>query len=56
MQSKDVLDKSRVTSLQKYGTEYPNQSEIVKSKIDASTLEHYGVNRACKLDEFKQKL
>ena len=43
MQSKDVLDKSRVTSLQKYGTEYPNQSEIVKQHIKESSLRIYGV-------------
>lgn len=43
MQSKEVMDKSKVTSLEKYGTEYPNQSEIVKQHIKESSLRIYGV-------------
>ena len=49
------MDKSRITSLEKYGTEYPNQSDIVKQHIIDSNLEKYGVERPAQSDEIKRK-
>lgn len=55
MQSKEVMDKSRVTSFKKYGTEYPNQSEIVKQHIRESNIEKYGVEHPAQSDMVKRQ-
>lgn len=41
-QTKDYKDKSKSTSLKKYNTEYPIQSECIKNKSRKTKLEKYG--------------
>jgi len=51
LQSKDVRDKSKLTSLCRYGFEYPQKSDIIKDKIKKTNLEKFGVDSHMK-DEF----
>ena len=55
MQSEEVQLKSIQTSLEKYGTEHPNQSGIVKRRITESNLRIYGTERASQSDIVKEK-
>ena len=44
------------TSLKKYGTKYPTQSEIVKQKIKNTNIKKYGVKNPAQLEIVKQKM
>lgn len=50
------LEKTRKTCLEKYGTEYSWQSNIVKAKIKKTLSQRYGVDCAWKADEVKDKI
>lgn len=43
------------TSIEKYGTDFPNQSELVKDKIKESNVKHYGVVNVFQSDIIKEK-
>ena len=47
--------KRRETCLKKYGAENPNQSELVKKKIEKTMMERYGVKHALQKEEFLKK-
>ena len=48
-------DKVKKTSLEKYGTEHPTQSNKVKENNKQTNLEKYGVSSYSKTDEFLNK-
>ena len=58
--TKEAIEKFKITSLEKFGVEFPGQSEEVKAKIRKTNLEHFGVE--CNLqskdtqDKIKQTL
>lgn len=49
-------EKSKQTNLEKYGTEYPTQSNIIKNKTKQTCLEKYGTEHYVQTEEFKEKL
>lgn len=53
--SEESMLKRKETSREKYGTEYPQQSEEVKAKIAASNLERYGYESALGSPELRKK-
>ena len=44
------------TNLEKYGTKYPSQSNIVQEKMKQTNLERYGCEYATQYDEIKEKI
>ena len=48
-------ERRKNTCLQKYGTENPNQSRIVKDKIEKTMMDRYGVKHALQRKEFLEK-
>lgn len=56
MQSKEVQLKVKRTSMGKYGTEYPQQTEIIKNKTKATNLKKYGVEYSTQAPEIKRKI
>ena len=48
-------EKSKQTSLSKYGYEFPQQSEQIKEKTKQTNLKIYGVKYTCLSDQVKQK-
>lgn len=49
-------NQSRVTNLNKYGVEYPNQNKEVRAKIKETNLERYGVECPSQTEWFQQKV
>lgn len=49
----DFISKLRLKSLEKYGTEYPMQSDCCKKQVRDTCLEKYGVDSANKLESKK---
>ena len=47
--------KKKINSIEKYGTEYPIQSEEVKKKIKVTCLKRYGVEYSTQSKEIKEK-
>lgn len=52
----DILEKRKITCLEKYGVEYASSSPIIKDKVKQKCLEKYGVEYAFQSDEVKQKI
>lgn len=50
-----MIEKRKQTNLRKYGCEYPQQSEIVKSKMKQTNLERYGCEYTTQSEQMKQK-
>ena len=50
-----VQEKTRITNLARYGTEFPMQSEEVLRTLKVSNLEKYGVSNVLELQEVRQK-
>jgi hypothetical protein len=48
-------NKTLNTNLEKYGVEYPNQSELVRNKTKETNLERWGVDSPLKSEEIKDK-
>ena len=48
-------NKTLNTNLEKYGVEYPNQSELVRNKTKETNLERWGVDSPSKSEEIKDK-
>lgn len=48
--------KSKKTNLNKYGTEYPIQNEIIKSKRKSNNIKKYGVDEPSKIKEVIDKI
>jgi hypothetical protein len=55
MSNKSTQEKIKNTSLEKYGTERPNQSKIVQDKYKKTCLHKYGVDNVSKIDEIRSK-
>ena len=51
-----IKEKIKTTNLEKYGSEFPNQSELVKNKRKNSNIKKYGVVNVFELDETKDKM
>lgn len=49
-------EKLRATCIEKYGVEYPSQSETVKEKYRNTCIEKYGVDNASKSGEVVEKI
>jgi hypothetical protein len=47
--------KSEKTNLERYGSIYPQQNDIIKKKIVDTNLKRYGVEHSSQLDEYKEK-
>lgn len=56
MQSEDFKNKTIATSLEKYNTERPNSSDIVKKHKEESVYKKYGVTNVNKLKEVREKI
>ena len=54
--STSVQEKIKQTSLEKYGTERPVQSECVQDKIKQTNVERYGVENVFESEQYKQKI
>lgn len=54
-QVKEVIEKTKLTNIQKYGVENVFQSEAIKEKSKKTNLERYGVEYNLQADIFKQK-
>lgn len=50
------LEKIKSSNLEKYGVEFPYQSEKIREKSILTTLSRYGVDNPFKLEEFKEKI
>jgi hypothetical protein len=50
-----VINKIKVTNLEKYGNEYGLQSTIIKDKIKKTNLQKYGVENVSQIDSVKLK-
>jgi len=48
-------EKTISTNLEKYGTEWPTQTQEIKEKRKQTSLEKYGIEHWFKLDKFKEK-
>ena len=56
LEQKEVANaKRRQTNLQKYGTEFPLQSEEIKAHVRQTNLERYGVENPSQSEEIKKK-
>lgn len=54
--SNSVQEKMQQTSLKKYGTLRPQESEVVQNKIKHSNLEKFGVENVFQANEIKEKI
>lgn len=54
--SEELKEKCKQTSIEKYGTDFPQQSEEVKQKIVKSTREHYGVDHVMQSEDHRNRL
>jgi hypothetical protein len=48
-------EKWEKTNLEKYGSIYPQQNQIVKNKIVETNIKRYGVEHSSQLEEYKKK-
>jgi very-short-patch-repair endonuclease len=48
-------ERTKETSIKKYGVEHPSQSEVVKNKAKQTNVERYGVESPSKLEAVKEK-
>ena len=49
----DLMNKIKITNLQKFGVEYTFQSDIIKEKQKESMIKNHGVDHYSKTDKFK---
>ena len=56
LQTKEFKEQYKKLSLEKYGTNYPTQSQIIKDKIKDTNLEKYGVDNVLKSELIKDKI
>lgn len=54
--SKELLDKTKNTNLERYGVEYAGSSETVKEKIKQTWREKYGCDHPWMSDKVKEKI
>ena len=55
-ESKELMDKTKQTNLERHGVEYIGQSKEVKEKIKQTCLEKYGVEYSFAADKVKEKI
>lgn len=51
----ESIKKSKITNLQKYGTEIAQKSDIVKDKVKSTNIERYGVESHNQSEHIKEK-
>lgn len=52
----EISERARKTSQARYGTQYPNQSKVVRDKIENTNLEKYGFSSTFKNKAVKRKI
>lgn len=52
----EIIEKRKVTNLEKYGTEFAVQSDIVKDKVEKANIEKYGVKTTLLVPEVQEKI
>ena len=55
MQSKIIMEKSRLSNIENNGVEYPMQSKIIMEKSKQTLIEKYGVEHISKTEYYKEK-
>lgn len=53
---KEIREKSIATNLERYGVEFPFQSELIQEQITRTVIEKYGVDRIAKSPEIQDKI
>lgn len=53
--SEEVQEKQKRTSVERYGVEYPSQSNDIQEKIKENNIRKYGVDNPSKLDYIKER-
>lgn len=52
----DIIEKRKITNLKKYGTEFAQQSNVVKDKVEKNNIKKYGVKTTLLVPEVAEKI
>lgn len=52
----DIIEKRKITNLEKYGTEFAVQSDIIKEKVAKNNIEKYGVKTTLLVQAVQEKI